>query len=146
MQPLISEIQTLKQEVLSLKNAKNAQIIKQNLISKPETAKEITQKAQIAQSTKNSQKTVQKTFAEIAKLNSLVTEQSNKLDKWTVIKRKNSSKNELKPKKGLNPVDRRILFKRGISNALINIPDLLLVINLAIKRCGLSEHIRLLRL
>jgi hypothetical protein len=67
------------------------------------------------------------------------------LDKWTLVKRKNLNK-ELAPKKGLNPVDRRILFTRESSAKPINIPDLLLAINLAIKRCGLPEHIRLLRL
>lgn len=146
VQPLISEIQALKSEVLSLKKVKKASIPQQSPISESEKPTESTQNSQSTQSAENSQKTAQKTFAEIAKLNSLVTEQSIKLDKWTIIKRKNSLKNELAPKKDLDPVDSRILFRREISESSINIPDLLLAINLAIKRCGLPEHIRLLRL
>ena len=88
-----------------------------------------------------------KTSQKIAKLNSLVSEQSIKLDKWTLVDRKSSiKKGELAPKKNLNPVDRRILLLREKSTKLVNIPDLLLAINLAIKKCGLPEHIRLLRL
>ena len=43
-------------------------------------------------------------------------------------------------------MDRRILFSREKPTKSVNIPDLLLAINLAIKRCGLSEHICLLKL
>jgi hypothetical protein len=88
---------------------------------------------------------VKKTFVEIAKLNSLVTEQSIKLDKWTLVKRKNLNK-ELALKKDLNLINRRILFSRENITKTINFPDLLLAINLAIKRYGLLDHIRLLRL
>ena len=59
-----------------------------------------------------------------------------------MVKKKNGLKNALVSKKGLDPVDKRILFKREILSSFINIPDLFL----AIKKCGLSEHIRLLRL
>jgi hypothetical protein len=88
---------------------------------------------------------VKKTFTEIAKLNSLVTEQSIKLNKWTLVKRKNLNK-ELALKKNLNLIDKRILLSKENITKTINIPDLLLAINLAIKRCGLPDHIRLLRL
>ena len=153
IQPLISEIQALKTEVTSLKNAKNVQIPTQNLNPLPKSSsKPVKKTALIPQSIKdsmnanNNQKSIQKTWAEISKLENLVTEQSNKLDKWTVIGKKNSPKKELTPKKGLEPVDRRILFRRTILNSSVNIPDLLLAINLAIKKCGLPDHIRLLRL
>ena len=63
-----------------------------------------------------------------------------------MIKKKNGPKIALASKKGLDPIDRRILFKREILSSSINIPDLLLAINLAIKRYRLLEHIRLLRL
>jgi hypothetical protein len=43
-------------------------------------------------------------------------------------------------------VDKRILFKRGKITQPLKIPDLLLVINKAIKDQGLPEHICLLRL
>ena len=63
-----------------------------------------------------------------------------------MVKKKNDLKNALAPKKGLDPIDKRILFRREILSSFINILDLLLAINLAIKRCRLSEYIRLLRL
>jgi hypothetical protein len=46
----------------------------------------------------------------------------------------------------LEPVNRRILFNREKTSQSVNIPNLLLVINKAIKDQGLPEHIRLLRL
>lgn len=150
IQPLILEIQSLKSEILSLKNERITPI-PIDLIQ-PKTTKEIglkqgqnsMKKAHIA-SQNSAENTAKKTFAEIAKLNSLVAEQSIKLDKWTVVERKGLKK-DLKPKKSLNPVDRRILFLREKSLNSVNTADLLLAINLAIKKCELPEHIRLLRL
>jgi hypothetical protein len=43
-------------------------------------------------------------------------------------------------------VDRRILLKREKSTNSVNIPDLLLAINLAIKKCELPEFVRVTRL
>ncbi len=157
IRPLILEIQSLKSEILSLKNERNPLEFSQNTSSQSEseTAKlssSESKSTQIAQKAiqKTAQQTAKKTFAEIAKLNSLVSEQSIKLDKWTLVERKSSTKKtELAPKKGLNSVDRRVLFTRENSiksTKSVNISDLLLAINLAIKRCGLPEHIRLLRL
>ena len=154
IKPLILEIQALKSEILSLKNEKNTTNTPKNSNIQSEITEKLNsyqepKSTQIANKAiqKTAQNTAKKTFAEIAKLNSLVSEQSIKLDKWTLIERKKSTKNgELAPKKSLNPVDRRILFLREKSTKSINIPDLLLAINLAIKKCGLPEHIRLLRL
>ena len=67
------------------------------------------------------------------------------MDKWTLVGKKSLNK-ELASKKNLNPVDKRILFQREKPIKSINILDLLLAINLAIKKCGLPEHICLLRL
>ena len=146
IKPLISEIQTLKSEILSLKKEKNTSNTVQNSFTQSEiiekTAQTDTQKTS-KNPQKDAQKAAKKTFAEIAKLNKLVSEQSIKLDKWTLVKR---SKKTLFPKKSLDPVDRRILFKRGNSDISINIPDLLLAINLAIKRSGLPEFARITRL
>jgi hypothetical protein len=75
-----------------------------------------------------------------------MTQQSNKLDNWTLIQRKKPQNKDLAPQNGLDIVDRRILFKRGKTSQPIKIPDLLLAINTAIKDQGLPEHIRLLRL
>ena len=63
-----------------------------------------------------------------------------------MVRKKIGLKNALAPKKGLDPIDKRILFRREILSPSINIPDLLLAINLAIKRCGILEYICLLRL
>ena len=67
------------------------------------------------------------------------------MKKGTLIKKKSLNK-ELVLKKNLNPVDRRILFQREKPTKSINISDLLLAINLAVKKCELSEYICLLRL
>ena len=61
------------------------------------------------------------------------------------MERKSLNK-DLRPKKGLNPVNRRILFLREKPIKSINISDLLLAINLAIIKCGLLKYIRLLKL
>ena len=63
-----------------------------------------------------------------------------------MIRKKNGLKNALAPKKGLDSINRRIIFKREVLSSFINISNLLLAIILAIKRYGLLEHIRLLRL
>jgi hypothetical protein len=153
LKPLILEIQQLKIEILSLKkeNSEFSSQITQNqtkILRNENRAKtppsQPSQMAEMAE--KAIQKTAKKTFAEIAKINSLVAEQSNKLDQWTLIQRKKSQSKEIEPKNGLEPVDRRILFNREKTSQFINIPDLLLAINKAIKEQGLPEHIRLLRL
>jgi hypothetical protein len=75
-----------------------------------------------------------------------MTEQAEKLNKWTLIQRKKPQNKELEPKNGLEAIDRRILFKREKTSNSVNILDLLLAINKAIKSQGLLEHIRLVRL
>ncbi len=54
---------------------------------------------------------------------------------------------ELAPKKATEPSQRRIVFQR-LKDApqYASLPDMLLAINLAIKKLGLPEHIRLLKL
>jgi hypothetical protein len=59
------------------------------------------------------QKTTKTIYAEIAKIGSLMTQQSDKLDNWTLIQRKKPQNKDLAPQNGLDIVDRRILFKRG---------------------------------
>jgi hypothetical protein len=75
-----------------------------------------------------------------------MTQQSDKLDNWTLIQWKKPQNKDLAPRNGLDIVDKRILFKRGKTTQPLKIPDLLLTINKAIKDQGLPEHIRLLRL
>ena len=58
---------------------------------------------------------------------------------------KGSKKTQI-AKKQLDPVDRRILLKRENLNNSVDLPDLLLAINLAIKKCGLPEFVRITRL
>lgn len=157
IQPLILEIQSLKSEIFTLKNEGNLLFSSQSSSSQFEKIRSSTpsqeQKSlKIAEKAiqKSTQKAAEKTFAEIAKLNSLVSEQSIKLDQWTLIDRKKSVKRSpLAPKKQLEPVDRRILFLRDNSKNTTksaDLADLLLAVNLAIKKCELPDHIRLLRL
>ena len=64
------------------------------------------------------------------------------MDKWTLVK-------DLKKtltKKQLDLIDKRILIKRENSTNSVNISNLLLVINLTIKKCGLLEFVRVIRL
>ena len=75
-------------------------------------------------------------------MNETLSKQSIKLNKWTLVK---DPKKTL-TKKQLNPIDKRILIKRENLTNSVNIPDLLLVINLTIKKCGLSEFVRVTRL
>ena len=117
IQPLISEIQTLKTEISSLKTVKTAQNTPQPSNSQEKITVKSVKKAAVPQSLKNSihakndQKTAQKTWAEISKLNHLVAVQTTKMDKqWTVIRKRANLKRELAPKKNLELVDRRILF------------------------------------
>jgi hypothetical protein len=64
-----------------------------------------------------------------------------------VVKKQKSLPRELAPKRGLDPVDRRILFTRlETGKKSVVLPDLLLAINLASKKIGLSEYIRLIKL
>ena len=88
------------------------------------------------------QKTAKKTFTEIVKMNETLSEQSIKLNKWTLVK----DPKKTFTKKQLDPIDKKILIKRENSTNSVNIPDLLLVINLTIKKYGLSEFVRVTRL
>ena len=75
-------------------------------------------------------------------MNETLSEQSIKLDKWTLVK---DPKKTL-TKKQLDPIDRRILIKRKNPTNSVNILDLLLAINLVIKKCELLEFVRVTRL
>ena len=75
-------------------------------------------------------------------MNETLSEQSIKLDKWTLVK----GPKKTPTKKQLDPIDRRILIKRENPTNSVNISDLLLVINLVIKKCGLPEFVRVTRL
>jgi hypothetical protein len=64
-----------------------------------------------------------------------------------MAKKQRSLPRELAPKKELDPVDKRILFiylETGKKSVVL--PDLLLAINLASKKIGLPEYIRLIKL
>jgi hypothetical protein len=64
-----------------------------------------------------------------------------------VVKKRKNLPRELAPKRGLDPVDRRILFTRlETGKKSVMLPDLLLAINLASKKIGLPEYIRLIKL
>jgi hypothetical protein len=64
-----------------------------------------------------------------------------------VVKRQNSLPRELALKRGLDPIDKRILFTRlKTGKKSVILPDLLLAINLASKKIGLPEYIRLIKL
>jgi hypothetical protein len=64
-----------------------------------------------------------------------------------VVKKQKSLPRELAPKRGLDLVDKRILFIRlETGKKSVMLPDLLLAINLASKKIGLPEHIRLIKL
>jgi hypothetical protein len=64
-----------------------------------------------------------------------------------VVKKQKSLPRELAPKRGLDPVNKRILFTRlETGKKSVVLPDLLLAINLASKRIGLPEYIRLIKL
>jgi hypothetical protein len=60
-----------------------------------------------------------------------------------VVKKQNNLPRELAPKRGLDPVDKRILFTRlKTGKKSVVLPDLLL----ASKKIGLPEYIRLIKL
>jgi hypothetical protein len=64
-----------------------------------------------------------------------------------VTKKQKSLPRELVFKRGLDPVDKRILFTRlETGKKSVILPDLLLAINLASKKIGLLEYIRLIKL
>ena len=90
LKPLILEIQSLKSEILSLKKERDTTKITQNLSESihAQKARNIQQTdiQSVNSSSKSTQKITKKTFAEIAKLNETLSEQSIKLDKWTVVK------------------------------------------------------------
>jgi hypothetical protein len=94
-----------------------------------------------------------KTFTEIARLNSLEkdsqsTQSTQSTQDWTIVAKKQKSlPRELAPKKGLDPVNRRVLFTRlETGKKSVILPDLLLAINLASKKIGLPKYIRLIKL
>jgi hypothetical protein len=64
-----------------------------------------------------------------------------------VVKKQKSLPRKLAPKKGLDPVNKRILFTRlKTGKKSVVLPNLLLAINLASKKIGLPEYIRLIKL
>jgi hypothetical protein len=64
-----------------------------------------------------------------------------------VIRKQKNLSQELAPKRGLDPVNKRILFTRlETGKKSVILPDLLLAINLASKKIGLPEYIRLIKL
>jgi hypothetical protein len=64
-----------------------------------------------------------------------------------VVKKQKSLPRELAPKKGLDSVNKRILFIRlETGKKSVVLPNLLLAINLASKKIGLLEYIRLIKL
>jgi hypothetical protein len=64
-----------------------------------------------------------------------------------MVKKQKSLPRELAPKRELDPVDKRILFTRlKTGKKSVILPDLLLAINLASKKIGLPEYIRLTKL
>ena len=64
-----------------------------------------------------------------------------------MAKKQKSLPRELTPKRGLDSVDRRILLTRlETGKKSVMLPDLLLAINLASKKIGLPEYIRLIKL
>jgi hypothetical protein len=64
-----------------------------------------------------------------------------------MAKKQRSLPRELAPKKGLDPINKRILFTRlKTGKKSVILPDLLLAINLASKKIGLPEYIRLIKL
>ena len=149
--PLIVEVQQLKIEISSLKK-ENSEFSSQmtrnqaNILKKNEKLAQTNPLPASNTVEKALQRTAKETYAEIAKINSLMTKQSDKLDNWTLIQRRKPQNKETEPKNGLEAIDRRILFKREKTSQSVQIPDLLLAINKAIKDKGLPDHIRLLRL
>jgi hypothetical protein len=123
---------------------KQTEILKKNENTVKATPSSAPSTSNIAE--KAIQRTVKETYAEIAKINSLMTKQSDKLDNWTLIQRKKTQNKDLEPRNGLEAVDRRILFNREKTSKSVKILDLLLAINRALKDQGLPDHIRLLRL
>ena len=64
-----------------------------------------------------------------------------------MAKKQKSLPRELAPKRELDPVNRRILLTYlETGKKLVVLPDLLLAINLASKKIGLLEYIRLIKL
>jgi hypothetical protein len=64
-----------------------------------------------------------------------------------MAKKQKSLPRELALKKGLDPVDKRVLFTRlKTGKKLVVLSNLLLAINLASKKIGLPEYIRLIKL
>jgi hypothetical protein len=64
-----------------------------------------------------------------------------------VVRKQKNLPQELTPKRGLNPVDKRILFTRlKTGKKSVVLPNLLLATNLASKKIGLPEYIRLIKL
>jgi hypothetical protein len=105
------EIQQLKIEISSLKqeNIEFSTQITQNqvkILKKNENIAQGTIPPSSKATEKAFQKTAKETYAEIAKINSLMTQQSDKLDNWTLIQRKKPQNKDLAPRNGLDIVDR----------------------------------------
>jgi hypothetical protein len=64
-----------------------------------------------------------------------------------VAKKQKSLPRELALKRGLDPINKRILFTRlETGKKSVVLPNLLLAINLASKKIGLPEYIKLIKL
>jgi hypothetical protein len=64
-----------------------------------------------------------------------------------VVKKQKSLPRELASKRGLDSINKRILFTRlETEKKSVILPDLLLAINLASKKIGFLEYIRFIKL
>jgi hypothetical protein len=64
-----------------------------------------------------------------------------------MVKKQKSLPRELAPKRGLDLINKRILFTRlKTGKKLVILSDLLLAINLASKKIGFSEYIKFIKL
>jgi hypothetical protein len=64
-----------------------------------------------------------------------------------MVKKQKNLPRKLAPKRGLDPIDKRILFTRlKTGKKSVILPDLLLAINLASKKIGFLEYIKLIKL
>jgi hypothetical protein len=155
--PLINEIRGLKEEIQQLK--------KTGKTSAPETtAKEakqpkitqnlaLTQKQMVQEQTQAKKTNIltpmvkKPTYADIASGEpKQAAERVNK--PWIIIQRKKAiPATELAPKKATEPSQRRVILQREKNaNQNVNLPNLLLALNKAMKEWGLPDHIRLIKL
>jgi hypothetical protein len=64
-----------------------------------------------------------------------------------MVKKQKNLPRKLALKRGLDPIDKRILFTRlKTGKKSVILPDLLLAINLASKKIGFLEYIKLIKL